>query len=60
MMAKDTLFQSFENLLNYVDSDHMADHEDGHCVGPKSECVTCLWLVDAEKNYNLLKELVKE
>ena len=59
-MPKDTLLQSYENLLNYVMAEHAQDHADNFCEDKKSDCVTCNWLKDANKNYDLLKELTQE
>ena len=55
-MSKDTVVQSFENLLNFVDAEHRLDHADGlveEDKGPK--CITCNWLADAHKNYDVLR-----
>ena len=59
-MRKSTVLQSFEDLLNYVESEHALDHRDGYCADKKSKCVTCIWLADANKNYDLLKKLMQE
>ncbi len=59
-MAKDTVLQSFENLLNYADAEHSSDHVDGFCQDEKKDCVTCNWLVDAHKNHGLLLQAFTE
>ncbi len=58
-MSKDTVLQSFENLLNYATAEHDADHKSGFCADEKPDCMTCNWLADADKNYGLLKKLVE-
>lgn len=53
----DSIKQSFENLLNYVETEHDADHRDGYCDDEKgSDCVTCNWLAEAKENYKKLVE----
>lgn len=59
-MPKDTIMQSFENLLNYVDVEHGQDHADGFCQDEKKDCVTCRWLADAHKNYGILLQGFQE
>lgn len=52
--SKDTILQSFENLLEYAEQEHNADHHDGFCQDKKADCLTCRWLADAQKNYEIL------
>lgn len=59
-MERDTVLESFENLLNYVQHDHGQDHADGFCADKVAKCITCSWLVDAIKNYDLLKKLTEK
>ena len=50
----DTILQSFENLLNYVVTEHGQDHADGYCDDEKAECLTCNWLAEAAENLKKL------
>jgi len=51
----DTVLESYENLLSYANTEHEQDHADGFCDDEKSECVTCGWLADANKNIEALQ-----
>ena len=46
-MPKDTILQSFENLLSYAIAEHEADHVSLAALGidDETECLTCDWLV---------------
>ncbi len=54
--AKDTVLQSYENLLSYAIAEHAGDHACGYCDDEKSECLTCAWLADAAENIKALQK----
>lgn len=53
----DTILQSYENLLDYADTEHSEDHADGFCADEKADCLTCKWLADAAENCKKLVDV---